>query len=309
MRAQPRVQIGTLSQGQQQAGQQIRGRLTAGADEHRGAPEDLVVGEHIVGIGRSHHRDQVVAGIEAALCDQRVEAAPHSRGRAARARREPHSVRGQRREGAGDHVVGPLHELGLVFLRYAQHHGDQPVRQRFGEFGDRFDVALGDHGVDEFVGDLVDVRLPGPHRPCGECTGDEFAQPGVLRRVGRVHRRQMDAESALALRRRQCLVVAQRFSHIVVARDDPDPALAVVPDPGYVIAGQQRLIAGIRIVHDVGRERVEVGWRARFSGRSASSGRKWPCRAPPRAPRRRQPSSGWRGIAVCEPASCGQTPS
>ena len=89
-------------------------------------------------------------------------------------------MRGQRREGARDHVVRPRHELGLILLRDAQHPGDQPGRQRFGEFGDRLGVALGDHGVDEFVGDLVDVRLPGRHRPCGKSAGDEFAQPSVL---------------------------------------------------------------------------------------------------------------------------------
>ena len=52
-------------------------------------------------------------------------------------------------------------ELRLILLRDAEHPGDQPGRQRFGEFGDRLGVALGDHGVDEFVGYPFDASAEG----------------------------------------------------------------------------------------------------------------------------------------------------
>ena len=57
-------------------------------------------------------------------------------------------------------VSAHARNLGVVLLRDSQHHGDQSVRQRFGQIIDQLGSSASNHGVNEFVGDLVDSRLP-----------------------------------------------------------------------------------------------------------------------------------------------------
>ena len=79
--AQLGVQFGSFREGQEQPRQEVHRRLAAGTDEHGSAPEDLIVGQHIVAIRSCHHRDEVITGVTATLGDEVVEVASHRRRR------------------------------------------------------------------------------------------------------------------------------------------------------------------------------------------------------------------------------------
>src|ERR1700744_354984 len=71
----------------------------------------------------------------------------------------------------------------------------------------------------------------------------------------------MNAKASLTLRRRQRVVVAQSLPHIVLARNNPDPTFAAVPD---LRPASQRTVSRVGLVHRFCCERVEVSDRRSF---------------------------------------------
>ncbi len=86
-----------------------------------------------------------------------------------------------------DKLGGPPPEGIAVLLRYAKQVKDYGDRQLHGERADQIDLGLTSHGVEQFLGHLLDPGAQVLHPPRGEGLADQRAQTRVPRRIAVHH--------------------------------------------------------------------------------------------------------------------------
>ncbi len=208
------------------------GGLVAGDEQDEGHAPQFLRREPVavLGGGADQIAEQVVGGARAALVLDQV----------AEVFGEPHERVVLRARAGGRHRLrGQLAELRAVQLGHAQELTDHGDRQRIGERLDEVGAAGGQHGVEEFVGDLLDARaefLDAAHR---ERAGDQPAQAGV---VGRIGDQQVSADQLLVEERHPDLAavlgesrVGQRGARLVVPHDQPGHVVRVRHRQAYAV--------------------------------------------------------------------------
>ena len=265
--AQPGELVGVPQQRRRAGGDQVHGGLEAGEEREHRVVHDLVEAQPVRAVLRREQvRQQVVAGVRAALRQQRAEvpAQPVHRlvGRAPGLLRHDRAERPPQRQGVPAHVVAGLR-------RDAHQPRDDQYRQRVRQLADQVVRGAVQGRCQQLAHQLLDVPADAPDHGRGERLAHQAAQPRVLGRVAVQHDPGEERGGRPGTDRQLVVLLGELAAQpgIALQREHvgvPGHAEAARAEPAQRPGPAQPLVLGVRVEQDRRVQGVEAG---RLAGR------------------------------------------